>query len=36
MLQAFELLIIVAATGIIAAILGLAALLVIPAIFGNK
>jgi hypothetical protein len=36
MLQAFELLIIVAATGVIAAVFALGALLVIPAVFGNK
>ena len=36
MLQAFELLIIVAATAVIAALLGLAALVLIPSIFGKK
>lgn len=36
MLQAFELIIIVAVTGVIAALLSLGALLIIPAIFGKK
>jgi hypothetical protein len=36
MLQAFELIIIVAVVGVIASLCGLAALLVIPAIFGSK
>lgn len=36
MLQAFELIIIVAVVGAIAAACGLAALLAIPAIFGKK